>query len=215
MRSSPDNRKAKDVKLLQVILVVCIPIFLIFLPFRILVFNEAYYNFEFGQLDVYSDAPEADAVLVKLFRYMRHGEPEVEEFNERENSHLIDVKRIFDYIFILFSVSFFVSIIASYALIKKDKKAFYRSLFIASIVPLALAVLLMVFLKLNFSWSFDIFHRAFFAPGTYTFNPDTEMLKAMFPNAFFEHFAFYSMLATTMLSMLGLLASRLLAKYSI
>lgn len=200
-------------RILKYFLIAFLALFLILLPFRILVFNHTYYDLELEKLGVSRDVNNSQIVLNETIQLLKYGEPPVEEYGQRENLHLLDVKRVLDLFFVLFGLSLLMVIVLSFTMIRADKKLFCISLFFGSLIALVLVVLLALFFIFGFQTSFEIFHKLFFQPGTYIFNPDTELLKAMFPDEFFSDFAVLSFGITAVLSCFVIRASAMMKKH--
>lgn len=120
-------------------------------------------------------------------RAVIHGE-ERAVFGEREISHMVDVKALFvQGRFIRNSVVPLVMIIA-FILIKIDrdwKKGFARTLLYTSIANIALLVILLILMKIDFYKYFTYFHLIFFSNDLWILDPKTDILIQMVPEEFF------------------------------
>ena len=100
--------------------------------------------------------------------------------NARERGHMADVRRVF--------VGLAVSAIASAVLLvmagRLNRARMGRSVR-AGVAGLAVAVIAIGLVgAFAFDLAFEVFHRLFFAGGTYTFDPRTDRLVQLFPEQF-------------------------------
>ncbi len=125
-----------------------------------------------------------DSVLVDLilgppdFDQVVDGEP---VFNEREVGHLQDVRAVL----IAFAVAVAVaaaSIVVAWRLTGSSPT--WRGIRVGATALIAGVVALGILSVVAFETVFEIFHRIFFASGTYAFDPATERLVQLFPMQF-------------------------------
>ena len=105
----------------------------------------------------------------------------VKLFTEKENSHLFDVKKLIQkgiILYYLVSIAFIALLI--YILKHKQYSELAKSLITAGI---AIDLILIILLILNFTSIFDIFHKIFFT-GNYLFDNSTLMLQMWGGNFF-------------------------------
>lgn len=112
------------------------------------------------------------------------GEPVLDE---RERGHMRDVRTVFLGLWGLAAVSLLVLVIAAR---RQDRAATWRAVRRGSIGLVAIVVALGVSSLVAFDAMFELFHRIFFPPGSYTFDPSTERLVQLFPFQFWEETAF-------------------------
>jgi integral membrane protein (TIGR01906 family) len=104
--------------------------------------------------------------------------------NERERSHMADVRGVFGGFAALAIVAIAVVIIG-WLSSRPGRSASFRHTVRAATTGLAIAVLAVGVVGLAaFDLAFEIFHRLFFAGGTYTFDPRTDRLVQLFPVRF-------------------------------
>jgi integral membrane protein (TIGR01906 family) len=118
-------------------------------------------------------------------------------FSDAEQEHLQDVKHLLQIIIATGYVAFLIlllSLVFLYINMRRKEKRFMpfmslltKILFQGSLV--LVAVYLLIWLaSLNFSAFFDLFHKAFFPMGNYTFDSNS-LLITLFPEQFFAHAA--------------------------
>jgi uncharacterized membrane protein len=155
--------------------------------------------------------------------------PLSKEFTENELSHMRDVRFLFNsfrlitLLFLLFLLIYFVLETQRIKKLKgsklrKEKKLFLekKTFFIkttkqASIFSLIFLVLLVLFVLLNFNFSFDVFHRIFFPQGNWIF-PHDSLLITLFPSEFFFSMASKILLITFSVVLLIILALSVVEK---
>lgn len=105
-------------------------------------------------------------------------------FNERERSHLQDVRSVF----IGFGLVVLVSalILVAIRLVARGAPWFRRAIGYGAVVLAVGVVVGGVISVVAFDQAFETFHELFFAGGTYTFDPLTDRLVQLFPIQFWE-----------------------------
>jgi integral membrane protein (TIGR01906 family) len=104
--------------------------------------------------------------------------------NERERSHMADVRTVFTE-FALVAVVSLVVVIAGWVVLRHSSpRTFWRSIRWGSAVLAVVVVVVGAIGLFAFDAVFEVFHRLFFAGGTYTFDPRTDRLVQLFPDAF-------------------------------
>jgi integral membrane protein (TIGR01906 family) len=102
--------------------------------------------------------------------------------NARERAHMTDVRRVFSGLAVL-AVAALVLLVTGHRL-AHGSGTFWRPVRRGAAV-LALGVLVVgVIGTFAFDATFDVFHRLFFAGGTYTFDPRSDRLVQLFPDQF-------------------------------
>ena len=172
-----------------------VPIIIAFLNLNAVAFNQNFYIEEFKKYDVYSALKGYDIEKINQetigFLQSKNNYLPMDFFSQREVQHLYDVRLIFQKIEMLYILSIEIAmafIIACLFFLRGIKKtAFYIALssLIGSIFTLLLSLVIFLSVRLNFSLSFDVFHNAFFSPGSYEFNPLKEKIVVLYPHALF------------------------------
>jgi integral membrane protein (TIGR01906 family) len=185
--------------LLQAVIVVAVPVVLVVLPIRVLMHPRWVY-FEYGRPDFPADdfgfTPQErtqlavtgiDSIIgprgVVVLQEARFsdGSP---AFNEREVSHMQDVRVVTGNIYFAQVVLFIAAVIAAVALVRGMAQAAAASaLLTGAIVTVVLLVALVVFVLTGFDTFFTTFHRVFFSGDTWLFNY-TDTLIRLYPVQF-------------------------------
>lgn len=154
--------------------------------------NPLWVSFEQGRAraDLWTGYPPAqlrattDAILSDLvfgppdFDVTVEGQPVL---NARERSHMADVRKVFGGLAIAAVVSAVILIVA-YA--RRGGPRFWRPVR-AGAAGLGAGILVVGLVgAVAFDAAFEVFHRAFFAAGTYGFDPRTDRLVQIFPEQF-------------------------------
>ena len=108
---------------------------------------------------------------------------------DRERGHMRDVRGVFAGFFALVAIAAFVLVVAARRSSTEARFALWRAVSAgarALAVGLAVAGALTI---LAFDAAFELFHRLFFSSGTYTFDPRTDRLVQLFPEAFWSETA--------------------------
>ena len=192
---------------LYIFSIIILVLILFFVPFRILIFNESFYDYELDKLKVHEvmGKERAQNLTTQVLSYLRTGKGYLPDFNEREIRHLDDVKKLIDLYFVLGSLSILIFILICYFFWKD--KLFPKIFLFSGISALAIIFIFILMVKINFNLFFNYFHMIFFKPGTWVFNPETEIIKQLFPNKFFEDFVIFHILDTALLSIISILFS--------
>jgi integral membrane protein (TIGR01906 family) len=101
---------------------------------------------------------------------------------ERERAHMRDVRGVFGGFAIVALGAAIVVLVA--ALRWRRRRWFLRSVGVGGTVLVGAVVALGAVAVVAFDPLFELFHRIFFPPGSYTFDPATERLVRLFPDAF-------------------------------
>ena len=142
----------------------------------------AWTRFTTEELRSATDAILADLVVgPPTFDVVVAGQPVL---NERERSHMTDVRAVFS-AFALVAVVALVVVIAAWRIgRRRAPDAFWRGVrFGVAVLAVGVVAVGGVGL-LAFEAAFEVFHRLFFAGGTYTFDPQSDRLVQLFPERF-------------------------------
>ena len=160
-----------------------------------------------------TDAILADLVLGPPdFAVEVGGEPVL---NERERAHMRDVRSVFVG---FFAVAIGLAVAAGVIAWRRrhatgGPAASWRAIRTGALGLIVGLVLLGGFAFIAFDVVFEVFHRLFFAGGTYTFDPTTERLVQLFPFRFWQETAIaVGIVAVAVAAVVALLAHRRLER---
>jgi integral membrane protein (TIGR01906 family) len=143
----------------------------------------AWTGFTTDELRVATDAILADLVFGGDFTVEVNGQPVL---TDRERSHMADVRSVFRGLWILAVVSVVILVAASR---RADRAATWRAVR-GGAIGLSIGVVIVGVVGLiAFDQLFELFHRIFFPPGSYLFDPTTDRLVQLFPFAFWDESA--------------------------
>jgi integral membrane protein (TIGR01906 family) len=111
--------------------------------------------------------------------------------NPRERTHMQDVRTVFTGFFVIavVIVALAVAIVTRRGRDPAARAATWRSIRSGAIGLVVGLLLVGGFAFIAFDILFEVFHRLFFAGGTYTFDPATERLVQLFPFQFWQETA--------------------------
>ena len=162
----------------------------------------AWTGFSEPELRAATDAILADLVIGPPEFDVAVGGQQV--LNERERGHMRDVRGVFVG---FFAVTAFVTVPAL-AIHARRRGMFragsWRAVRAGALALIAALVVGGVVSLVAFDALFEVFHRIFFAGGSYTFDPDTERLVQLFPFAFWQETAL--VVGVVCIALAGLLA---------
>ena len=133
--------------------------------------------------------------------------------NERERSHMRDVREVFK----LFYIAALGSVIAAAVITARRGSGraaeTWRAIRAGSLGLIIVLVFAGGAAVLAFDVLFEVFHRLFFAGGSYTFDPSTERLVQLFPFQFWQETAMaVGIAAIVVASVVAILAHRRLER---
>lgn len=186
------------VKVTSVLMVISIPIILYIFNFNSIAFDRDLYKEEFSKHNVYNNLENYDVEKIndEVLNYLKNGKNkdiiENDFFNEREKQHLLDVRNLVQGVLSLYYFSitlFLLSIIILFLLMNFNFRGISRKLLIiltfGSLLAFLGAGLAYLPSSLNFDFAFNAFHKTFFSPGTYLFNPEFESIVVLYPENLF------------------------------
>ena len=173
----------------NLLIIVFVPLIIILLGFRIIVYNQSFYEKEFQKNNVYETFPEqtVDIEVGNLFNYLINDKKlDTTFFNEKEKSHLKDVKDMIDSainLLLILILLFFILLIYFYN--TKQLIIFFNSLMLGSFLSIFLILIIFLLSLSNFDDLFLNFHLISFNNDLWLLNPETDNLIKLFPQQFF------------------------------
>lgn len=139
---------------------------------------EAWTGLDRADIRVVTNAIVHDLVLgPPAFDVELDGEPVLAE---RERSHMRDVRGVFAGLGALAAAAAVILLAA--ALLERRRTWVWRAMWRGALGLVAVTALLAGVAAVAFDAAFEVFHRLFFAGGTYTFDPRTDRLVQLFPD---------------------------------
>lgn len=202
-------------------IIIFVPILVLLLSVELSTFNENYYRESFKKSNVESVSGKSLNELMditdNLLDYLRdEADEEIlkPNFNKREILHMMDVKVLFEYGYMLKDICFIISIVLiGYFIINKKMELLGRTLFYGIFLWWALIILLFILSLSDFNKYFTYFHLIFFNNDLWLLNPKTDLLIQMLPLDFFMNiFKNIVLLFLAILSIIQVLAYILMKK---
>ena len=186
--------------IVSILMILTIPFIIYGFNSNSVAFDKEMYKKEFSKYDVYEnlenyDVEEINDDVLDYLQFEKNNELIKNDFfNEREKIHLLDVKNLIQTIFNIYYFSiilFILLIIILFILLNFNFRLIAKRiliiLLIGSLLTLIDAATFFILSSFNFAFAFDLFHRTFFSPGTFTFNPEFENIVVLYPeNLFFD-----------------------------
>ncbi|MAG50369.1 hypothetical protein CL621_01850 [archaeon] len=174
----------------KILLTITIIFLILFLSFRLVVFDFDFYKKEFEKHNIYDKLgrENVDNLSSGLITYLE-GKSELKNkiFSNKESLHLIDVKNLIKKSFSLFYVVFAAFILLlMYSLYKKDKKTGNVFIF-GGILTLLLILVIFLLAKISFDYLFTQFHYLSFDNELWLLN-EKDILINLFPIGIFYDF---------------------------
>lgn len=193
-----------------ILLAAIIPIFIILFNLNLHIYNNNFYLNEFEKYDVYNSLGK-EAVLENynlLMGYFKNkNNLDQSFFNDKEKTHMIDVKNLLMLAkYLLYLSAFIMAILILYLALRKDFHSLIKGIFLGS---LSAIIMLLVFLAaslLDFSSMFLQFHFAFFSNNLWQLDPATDNLIIMFQEGFFYD-SFRAILVNSIITVVLILVS--------
>lgn len=204
----------KHSKPIAILLIILIPILLFLLSFKLVIFNENFYKREFLKYDVYDKLSEYNIEKINkdVLDYFKNNDKLLKNdfFDEKEKSHLLDVKNliytsnfIFYFLLILIIILFFLLFIKNK---KNIKKYTWNIFYLGGALTFAEVFILWLLSLINFNFLFTLFHKIFFPMGNWMFNTNIIIL---YPQGFFYdalvRIVFYTLAMGLILILISLL----------
>jgi integral membrane protein (TIGR01906 family) len=139
----------------------------------------AWTGFSAADLATVTNAIVSDLVVGGEFDVELGGNPVL---NERERSHMRDVRTVFQGLWALTAAAIVVLLVALRGDRARVRRAIARGAAVLAVAVVAAGAVALV----AFDALFEAFHRIFFAGGTYTFDPGEDRLVQLFPFTFWQ-----------------------------
>lgn len=180
-------------KLSGFFLILILPILIFLISADLAAFNDSFYKEEFGKYGVKTDVPEAEILHGKVIDYITGKSNSLPNlFNEREKQHLADVRNLvkdFNIAIYIFLILFVLMLVLFGFLLREEHHItgfVGKTLIYGGVLAIIISVVLLLLALFIFTSSFDSFHKIFFEQGTYTFNPENELIVKLYPEGLFR-----------------------------
>ena len=178
-----------------ILLIINLPILIYLTNFKLMIYNNNFYQKEFKKHKVYDEVGNADEVLNEILLFFKNKSELSNVFTENEKSHLNDVKNLvisLNYVFyglLLLEIILLVLLFLAY---RNNIKVFFEIIgliFVITGLSIVIFSLVLYIFSGSFSDIFVKFHLIVFPWGNWQF-PDTSILIKMFPEQFFYDFTY-------------------------
>ena len=191
--------------IVKALVILAFPFFLL-LTAGHLVINVWYLRYEYGKPDFPPDpygftqqqrlelatgsirflqSPEPADIAIQILEAQRLPGADRPLFGKDELSHMMDVKRFTDVLWRVQYAAGFIVIAGLIVLlaVRATRRTGYRTLFLGGIVTSGVLLFLALFVLSSWQMFFVTFHELFFAPGTWTFDYSTSLIR-LYPDKF-------------------------------
>jgi len=176
-------------KIIILFSIVVFSILPILLSSYLVIFNSSYFHNEFSKHGVVEKYEvNIDFYHREVIEYLRGSKtamPDEIPLNEREISHMDDVRNVFRYYLVVFYLVLGLSIVLLLFLLKKDVKIIPKVFRISGFISIGISVVLLLFFLISFTFAFDNFHSLFFTEGSWVFSP-TDNIVNIYPIGLFR-----------------------------
>ena len=172
----------------KILLILILPIMLFLLIVDFAAFDHSFYTEKFSEYGVEKIVPNAEPLHAKVISFIKgYSDQLPPDFDAREKSHLWDVRTaisIFTIIlYALIIIFVFLLIISAFTLRVNSYVTNFigKVLFFGGFLAIIIAAILFFLLNSNFPSTFESFHTLLFQKGTYTFDPQKDILVDLYP----------------------------------
>ncbi|WDV44272.1 TIGR01906 family membrane protein [Clostridiaceae bacterium M8S5] len=188
-------------RLAKIIFIITLPLFLLLNAINLIAFDLDYYQAKYKEFDIPKvvKMKESDLILAteKMLSYLLNKSDDIDfkatvkgenvtYFNEKEQVHLKDVKRLIEVGYKIRLVLGIVLLISGVYILILDKNKLFKLTIISIIFVSLLLVILGILVARDFGLWFDYFHMALFTNELWLLDINTDILINMYPIEFFE-----------------------------
>jgi integral membrane protein (TIGR01906 family) len=128
----------------------------------------------------------------------------------RERSHMVDVRTVITTLGLVALAA--TVLLVGLVVASRGRRWFWRAVGTGASVLVGGVIVVGVAFALFFDQAFELFHKMFFPPGTYMFDPRTDRLVQLFPDQFWTETSVAIALAVLLLAFLVVLEARRLGR---
>ncbi len=177
---------------IKIFLAIIIPI-LIYLSVSYIVFNdENYFDEKLFEYKSEQKVPNAKIIHEKVFSFLKNEDASLPgEFNEKEKQHLADVRSMINAakLVLLVSLALFLSMMVASGFFLRAKgiilNFFGKIIVYGAILAILISIALFFMINSSFGAAFEKFHQVFFTAGTYSFDPQNDIITKIYPEQLF------------------------------
>ena len=196
--------------MVKVALIIIIFVLIPSISFYLVIFDNQFYKKEFNKYEIYAHYYNADELNSKILNFLIGGDSDLNFLNEKEIKHLIDVRNIIQRNLILMRILIVASI--SYIIFylkQKNLLIIANSFIFSTFLWLCFSLALFILITLNFNFVFILFHKTFFKPGTWLFEPNAKLVK-LYPEEFFYDITLNIILSSWIIALILLIIGLIL-----
>ncbi len=190
-------------------LIAIMPFIIILASFRLLAFDENFYQDELTKNRAYPPLSfeEASTTTYQVVGYLKTGNAlETELLTDNEKLHMQDVRQLMQISVITLYALTISALAIAIILLYKRQLAFSQAALYAGAITATLIVIKLLILNFTFSYSFTLFHKLLFTNGLWLLPADSNLLK-LFPTQFFIDFTkrlgLYTILISAIVALTG------------
>ena len=182
----------KFTEISKIFLILCMPPLIFLLAADFVAFDQPFYQQKFIDYGVDRGLPNFQSLHKNVIDFISGKTSNLaNDFNQREKKHLMDVKKL-----VITGKIIMLSLIFSFAIILfvcsmkfksgSNMKNFAGKMLISGgILTIIIGILLLFFIKSDFQSAFESFHEFLFQKGTYSFDPQKEVIVNLYPEQLF------------------------------
>ena len=199
--------------------ILCAVIILFTASFRFAALDEGFHKSEFRKYGVYSQFPKEDIEKINkdVLDYLTNKKSSIDNsfFNQKELSHLADVKKIFSSFFLFFYCSIFVFVFLFIVLAIYDKNTLGNISIVligGGIISIIASAILLLTVLFGFDSFFTGFHLVFFKPDTWVFGAG-DKITTLYTWDFFYDITFRAIVTLLVIAKISVVSGFLMKKY--
>jgi len=174
------------------VLIIFVSIIFVINSFNTIALDKQFYKKEFEKYDIYEKFPgeDIDKINSILLEYLYGIRKDYDYtlFDKKEREHLSDVRSVIVKLNILKNILFIIIIPLVSIIYFLDRTNFllrvYKIFFYSGFFTLVISSVMILAIFVGFDILFTIFHKLFFAPGTWVFDYSENIIK-IYPLGFF------------------------------
>lgn len=203
----------KFLTIAKFLLIIVLPVLLFLLVSNFVGLDNSFYQQKFSEYQTEEKVPNASSLHEKVMNFIRGKSNTLpEEFNEKEQNHLWDVRKIISTstILLYLMIILFVLLLAisSFTIKVNNQITNFvgKVLVFGGFLTIVLGLILFLFINSDFSTAFESFHKTLFQKGTYAFE-SKELIVNLYPEQLFMELglriSIWTIVSAVMLLLIG------------